>query len=88
MVRYRRNPVIIKFEPPGFPIWFDENKVVPALIDTVVNEDTVELVLPGFGPVSRFIKEFVKVNFRWVFEAIVDLEGGLECYQWLGYADK
>ena len=73
VVRYWRNPVIVKFEPPGFPIWFDESKIVPALTATGVNEDPMEFVLPGFGPVSRFIEEFVKVNFKWVFEAIVNL---------------
>ena len=30
-VRYRRHPVIVKFEPPGFPIRFDESEVVPAV---------------------------------------------------------
>jgi hypothetical protein len=73
VVRYWRNPIIVKFEPPGFPVWFDESKVAPGLVVTGVNEDTVEFVLPGFGPVSRLVEEFVKVDFEWVFEAIVDL---------------
>ena len=38
-----------------------------------VYEYTVKLVFPGFGPVSRLIEEFVKVNFEGKFEAIVDL---------------
>jgi hypothetical protein len=46
---------------------------VPAVIATGVNEDTMEFVLPGFGPVGRLVEEFVKVDFEWVFEAIVDL---------------
>ena len=73
VVHYRRNPVIVKFEPPGFQIWPDESKVAAALIVTGVNEDTVKFVLPGFGPVSRLVEEFVEVNFKWVFEAIADL---------------
>jgi hypothetical protein len=42
---------------------------------TGVYEDTVKLVLPGFGPVSRLVEEFVKVDFEGEFEAIVDLQG-------------
>jgi hypothetical protein len=42
-----------------------------------VNKNTVKFVLPRFGPVSRLIEEFVKVNLEREFEAIVDLCGGV-----------
>ena len=50
---------------------------MPAMEVTGVYEDTVELVLPGFGPVSRLVEEFVKVNFERKFETIIDLWGGV-----------
>ena len=44
---------------------------------TGVNEDAVELVFPGLGPVSRLVKKFVKVDLKGKFEAVVDLWGGI-----------
>lgn len=46
-----------------------------------VYEYTVKFVLPGFGPVNRLVDEFVKIDFKGEFEAVIDLPGGLESYQ-------
>jgi len=46
-----------------------------------VYEYAVKLVLPRFGPVSRLVEEFVKVDLEGEFEAIIDLRGGLESCQ-------
>ena len=42
---------------------------------TGVNEDTVEFVFRGLGPVGRLVEKFVEVNFKGEFETIVDLQG-------------
>ena len=44
---------------------------------TGVDEDAVEFVLPRFRPISRLVKEFIKVNFEREFKSIVDLCGGV-----------
>ena len=72
-IRYRRDPVVIEFEPAGFPIGLNERKVVPTMEVTRVYEDAVELVFPRFGPVGCLVEEFVKVDFEREFEAIIDL---------------
>lgn len=54
-------------------MWFDESEKLPAGKVTGVNEDTVELVIPGFGSVCRYVQEFFKVNFERKFEPAVDL---------------
>ena len=36
---------------------------------------TMKSVLPGFGLVSRLVKEFCKVDFEWELEAIIALRG-------------
>ena len=72
-VRHRSHPIVVKIEPPGLPIWFDEREVVSTMEVTRVYEDTVKLVFPRFGPVSRLVKEFIEVDFKGEFEAIVDL---------------
>ena len=77
-VRHRRHPIVIEFEPPGIPIWFDECEVVSTMEVTRVYEYAVKLIFRGFGPVSCLVEEFLKVNFEGEFEAIVDLGGGLE----------
>ena len=38
-------------------------------------EHTVKLILPGFRPVSRLVKEFVEIDLEGEFKAIVDLRG-------------
>jgi hypothetical protein len=82
-VRHACHPVIIKLEPRGSPIWFDESEVVSTMKVTGVNEDTVELVFTGLGPVSRHVEEFVKVDFEGEFETIVDLWGVIgTCSSW------
>jgi len=43
-----------------------------------VYEYALKLVLPRFGPISRLVEEFVKVDFEGEFEAIIDLRGGLK----------
>lgn len=48
---------------------------MPTMEVAGVNEDTMKLVFPGFGPISRLVEEFIKVNFKGEFEAIVDLWG-------------
>lgn len=72
-VRHRSHPIVVEFEPPGLPIWFDEREVVSTMEVAGVNEDTVKLVFPRFGPVSRLVEEFIEVNLEGEFEAIVDL---------------
>jgi len=73
-VRHRCHPIVVEFEPPGIPIWFDECEVVSTMEVTGVYEYTVELVFPRFGPISGLVEEFVKVDFEGEFEAIVDLQ--------------
>ena len=80
-VCHRCHPIVVEFEPPGFPIWFDKSEVVSTVEVTGVHEHTVKLVLPGFGPVGRLVEEFVKVDFEGEFEAIIDLRGGSESNQ-------
>jgi hypothetical protein len=87
-VRHRRHPIVVEFEPPGVSVWFDESEVVPTVEVAGVNEDTVEVVLAGLGPVSRFVEEFVEVDFEGEFEAIVDLWGGVEFYWQLATGTK
>ena len=77
LIRHRRHPIVVEFEPPGLPIWFNKSEVVSAVEVTGVYKYTVKLVLRGFGPVSGLVEEFVKVNFEGKFEAIVDLRGRL-----------
>ena len=72
-IRHRCDPVVIEFEPPGFPIGFNERKVVPTMEVTRVYEDAVEPVFPRFGPIGGLVEEFVKVDFEREFEAIIDL---------------
>ena len=80
-VCHRRHPIVVEFEPPSIPVWFDEGEVVSAVEVTRVYEYTVKLVFPRFGPVGRLVEEFVKINLEGEFEAIVDLRGGLESNQ-------
>lgn len=72
-IRYRCNPIVIEFEPSGFPVWFNERKIVPTVEVTRVYEDAVEVVFPRFGPIGCLVEELVKVNFEREFEAIIDL---------------
>jgi len=77
-VRHRRHPIVVEFEPAGVPIWFDEGEVVSTVEVAGVYEDTMKPVLPGFGPVSRLVEEFIKVNLEGEFEAIIDLRGSVK----------
>ena len=54
-VRHRCHPIVVKFEPPGVPIWFDECEVMSTMEVTGVYEDTMKLVFPRFGPISRLV---------------------------------
>ena len=73
-VRHGRHPLVVEFEPPCIPIWFDEREVPPTVEVTGVYKYAVKLVLPGFGPVSRPVEEFVKVYFGGEFDVFtIDL---------------
>lgn len=76
-VCHRRHPIVVEFQPPGMPIWFDESEVLSVVQVTGVHEYTVEHILPGLGPASRLVEEFVKVYFEREFEAIIELRGGV-----------
>ena len=60
------------------PIWFDESEIMSTVEIAGVYEDTMKLVLPGFGPVSSVIEEAIKIDLKGEFEAIVDLRGESE----------
>ena len=72
-VRHRCHPTIIKFEPLGTSIWFDESVVMSMVEVTRMYEYTVKFVLPGFGPVGRLVEEFIEVDFEGELKAIIDL---------------
>jgi len=77
-IRHRRHPFVVEFEPACMPIWFDESEIMSTVEIAGVYEDTMKLVLPGFGPVSSVIEEAIKIDLKGEFEAIVDLRGESE----------
>ena len=72
-VRHGCHPPVIEFEPPGMWTWLDESEVSPIVEVARMCEHSMKLVLPGSGPVSCVVKEFVKADFEREFEAIIKL---------------
>lgn len=73
LVRHRRHPTIVEFEPLGTPTWFNQSIVMSVVEVTGMYEYTMEFVLPRFRPVGRLVEEFFKVDFEGEFKAIIDL---------------
>lgn len=72
-ISYWRNTIVVEFEPPCLAIGLDQSEVVTTMEVTRVNEDTVQLVDPGWRLVRRLVEELSEVNLEGKFVTIIDL---------------